>query len=70
MKCPICNGFIVLESYIPVYKDGKIVKLQKFVECVNGHRTEIKRKRGRKNIESKEAKNGYVTKIHKNVREG
>jgi len=56
VKCPICNGFIVLESYIPVYKDGRIIKLQKFVECVNGHRTEVKRKRLRKNIE--EAKNG------------
>ena len=67
-KCPKCGSIIVLESTIPVYKNGKIVKLQKFVECVNGHRTEVKRKRGRKNI--KEAKNGYVTKIHKNVREG
>jgi len=56
VKCPICNGFIVLESYIPVYKDGRIIKLQKFVECVSGHRIEIKRKRGRKNI--KEAENG------------
>jgi len=52
MKCPLCNSFIVLESYIPVYKNGKIIKLRKFVECINGHRSEVKiRKR-------KETKNG------------
>jgi len=51
MKCPLCNSFIILESYIPVYKNGKIIKLRKFVECINGHRSEVKiRKR-------KEAKN-------------
>jgi len=45
MKCPKCKAFIVLESNIPVYKDGRIIKLQKFVECVNGHRTEVKKRK-------------------------
>jgi len=52
-KCPKCGGFIVLESYIPIYKDGKAIGLQKFVECINGHRIEAKtrkRKEVKKNV--------------------
>jgi len=47
MKCPKCGSFIVLESTIPVYKDGRIIKLQKFVECINGHRIEAKTRKRR-----------------------
>jgi len=42
MKCPRCGGFIVLESNIPIYKDGKAIGLRRFVECINGHRSEVK----------------------------
>jgi len=57
MKCPKCGGFIVLESNIPVYKDGKIIKLQKFVECINGHRSEVKIRK-RKEANNARNKNG------------
>ena len=52
-KCPKCKAFIVLESTIPVYKNGKVVELRKFVECVNGHRVKTERKQRRKRREVK-----------------
>ena len=57
MKCPLCNSFIILESYIPIYKNGKIIKLRKFVECINGHRSEVKIRK-RKEANNARNKNG------------
>jgi len=45
-KCPICKGFIVLESNVPIYRGSVIIQIRKWVECANGHRTEVKEKKG------------------------
>ena len=57
MKCPKCGRLIVLESNIPIYKDGRAIGLRKFVECINGHRSEVKIRK-RKEANNARNKNG------------
>jgi len=47
-KCPQCKGFVILDSYVPVYKGNVPVDLKRYLECENGHKMQVKGRKERK----------------------